>query len=195
MKYSNNKQLDKLINDIINGNFKLEGSIDDPVYFFNKDKSYCIVADKYWDPFKEIDTFAEKIVSNLVINEKLKGKTVVNLFSTQYSGIPTLGLKNINEFFVDVMNVDTPLLELIKNNYLKFVDTKFCKKYDNIVCIIVDDVEDTDYTIQDYYIKNTILIVSKDKSHIINTVYPSKMVNELDKDKFVKELILTKNKF
>ena len=190
MKYSNNKQLDKLINDIINGNFKLEGSIDDPVYFFNKDKSYCIVADKYWDPFSEMFPFAEEIVSSLVNTGRLQGKTIINLISSQYSGIQTLGLDNKNDAFMDVININTPELEQIKNNYLRYVDEKICKKYDNVVCAIIDDPTDTDYPVHDCYIKNTILSTSKDKSYIINIGYPSKKVKDLDKDEFVKKLVI-----
>ena len=96
--------------------------------------------------------------------------------------LPEKLLEEYNDVFMDIININTPELERIKNNYLRYVDTKICKKYDNVVCAIIDDPTDTDYPVHDCYIKNTILITSKDKSYIVNIGYPSKMVKDLDKD-------------
>lgn len=188
MSYSNDEELNKFINSLISGELKVE--VPENVIMSNKDESYSISAGVYWDPFSEMFPFAEEIVSSLVDTGRLQGKTIINLISSQYSGIKTLGLDNKNEDFMDIINVNTPELEQIKNNYLRYVDTKICKKYDNVVCAIIDDPTDTDYPVHDCYIKNTILITSKDKSYIINIGYPSKKVKDLDKDEFVKKLVI-----
>lgn len=188
MSYSNDEELNNFINSLISGELKVE--VPENVIMSNEDESYSISAGVYWDPFSEMFPFAEEIVSSLVNTGRLQGKTIINLISSQYSGIQTLGLDNKNEAFMDVININTPELEQIKNNYLRYVDTKICKKYDNVVCAIIDDPTDTDYPISDCYIKNTILVVSKDKSYIINIGYPSKKVKDLDKDEFVKKLVI-----
>lgn len=188
MSYSNDEELNKFINSLISGELKVE--VPENVIMSNKDESYSISAGVYWDPFSEMFPFAEEIVSSLVDTGRLQGKTIINLISSQYSGIKTLGLDNKNEDFMDIINVNTPELEQIKNNYLRYVDTKICKKYDNVVCAIIDDPTDTDYPVHDCYIKNTILITSKDKSYIINIGYPSKKVKDLDKDEFAKKLVI-----
>lgn len=188
MSYSNNEELNKFINSLISGELKVE--VPENVIMSSEDESYSISAGVYWDPFSEMFPFAEEIVSSLVNTGRLQGKTIINLISSQYSGIQTLGLDNKNDVFMDIININTPELERIKNNYLRYVDTKICKKYDNVVCAIIDDPTDTDYPVHDCYIKNTILITSKDKSYIVNIGYPSKMVKNLDKDEFVKKLIL-----
>lgn len=188
MSYSNNEELNKFINSLISSELKVE--VPENVIMSNEDESYSISAGVYWDPFSEMFPFAEEIVSSLVNTGRLQGKTIINLISSQYSGIKTLELDNKNEFFMDVININTPELEQIKNNYLRYVDEKICKKYDNVVCAIIDDPTDTDYPVHDCYIKNTILITSKDKSYIINIGYPSKKVKDLDKDEFVKKLVI-----
>ena len=188
MSYSNNEELNKFINSLISGELKVE--VPENVIMSSEDESYSISAGVYWDPFSEMFPFAEEIVSSLVNTGRLQGKTIINLISSQYSGIQTLGLDNKNDVFMDIININTPELEQIKNNYLRYVDTKICKKYDNVVCAIIDDPTDTDYPVHDCYIKNTILITSKDKSYIVNIGYPSKMVKNLDKDEFVKKLVL-----
>lgn len=188
MSYSNNEELNKFINSLISGELKVE--VPENVIMSNEDESYSISAGVYWDPFSEMFPFAEEIVSSLVNTGRLQGKTIINLISSQYSGIKTLELDNKNEKFMDVININTPELEQIKNNYLRYVDEKICKKYDNVVCAIIDDPTDTDYPVHDCYIKNTILITSKDKSYIINIGYPSKKVKDLDKDEFVKKLVI-----
>lgn len=188
MSYSNNEELNKFINSLISGELKVE--VPENVIMSSEDESYSISAGVYWDPFSEMFPFAEEIVSSLVNTGRLQGKTIINLISSQYSGIQTLGLDNKNDVFMDIININTPELERIKNNYLRYVDTKICKKYDNVVCAIIDDPTDTDYPVHDCYIKNTILITSKDKSYIVNIGYPSKMVKNLDKDEFVKKLVL-----
>ena len=189
MNYSNNKELNNYINNIISNKLKYE--VPKNVILSNEEDSYSISAGKYWDPLSEMFPFAEEIVSKLVNTGRLQGKTIINLISSQYSGIKTLGLDNKTEDFVDVINIDTPELEKIKNNYLRYVDEKICKKYDNVVCVIIDDPTDTDYPVYDCYIKNTILIASKDKSYIINIGYPSKKKNELDSNEFVKKLVIS----
>lgn len=188
MSYSNNEELNKFINSLISGELKVE--VPENIIMSNEDESYSISAGVYWDPFSEMFPFAEEIVSSLVNTGRLQGKTIINLISSQYSGIKTLELDNKNENFMDVININTPELEQIKNNYLRYVDEKICKKYDNVVCAIIDDPTDTDYPVHDCYIKNTILITSKDKSYIINIGYPSKKVKDLDKDEFVKKLVI-----
>ena len=188
MSYSNNEELNKFINSLISGELKVE--VPKNVIMSNEDESYSISAGVYWDPFSEMFPFAEEIVSSLVNTGILQGKTIINLISSQYSGIKTLKLDNKNENFMDVININTPELEQIKNNYLRYVDEKICRKYDNVVCAIIDDPTDTDYPVHDCYIKNTILITSKDKSYIINIGYPSKKVKDLDKDEFVKKLVI-----
>lgn len=188
MSYSNNEELNKFINSLISSELKVE--VPENVIMSNEDESYSISAGVYWDPFSEMFPFAEEIVSSLVNTGRLQGKTIINLISSQYSGIKTLELDNKNEIFMDVININTPELEQIKNNYLRYVDEKICKKYDNVVCAIIDDPTDTDYPVHDCYIKNTILITSKDKSYIINIGYPSKKVKDLDKDEFVKKLVI-----
>lgn len=188
MSYSNNEELNNFINSLISGELKLE--VPKNVITSNEDEYYSVYAGVYWDPFSDMYPFAEEIVSSLVDTGRLQGKTIINLISSQYSGIKTLGLDNKNEIFIDVININTPELEQIKNNYLRYVDEKICKKYDNVVCAIIDVPTDTDYPVHDCYIKNTILITSKDKSYIINIGYPSKKVNDLDKDEFVKKLVI-----
>lgn len=171
---------------------ELKFEVPDNVIISNEDETYSILAGLYWDPFSEMFPFATDIVYGLVEKGDLKGKTLVNLISSQYSGIKTIGLDNKNEPFMNVIDINTPELEEIKNNYLRYADTKICNKYDNVVCAIIDDPTDTDYTNSDCYIKNTILIVSKDKSYIINIGYPSKKVKELETDDFVKKLVVSK---
>ena len=188
MSYSNNEELNKFINSLISGELKVE--VPENIIMSNEDESFSISAGVYWDPFSEMFPFAEEIVSSLVNTGRLQGKTIINLISSQYSGIKTLELDNKNENFMDVININTPELEQIKNNYLRYVDEKICKKYDNVVCAIIDDPTDTDYPVHDCYIKNTILITSKDKSYIINIGYSSKKVKDLDKDEFVKKLVI-----
>ena len=188
MSYSNDEELNKFINSLISGELKVE--VPENVIMSNEDESYSISVGVYWDPFSEMFPFAEEIVSSLVNTGRLQGKTIINLISSQYSGISTLGLDDKDDSFIDVININTPELEQIKNNYLRYVDTKICKKYDNVVCAIIDDPTDIDYPVHDCYIKNTILITSKDKSYIINIGYPSKKVKDLDKDEFVKKLVI-----
>lgn len=188
MSYSNNEELNKFINSLISGELKVE--VPESVIISREDESYSICAGVYWDPFSEMNPFAEEIVSSLVNTGRLQGKTIINLISSQYSGISTLGLDDKDDSFIDVININTPELEQIKDNYLRYVDTKICKKYDNVVCAIIDDPTDTDYPVRDCYIKNTILITSKDKSYIINIGYPSKKVKDLDKNEFVKKLVI-----
>jgi len=188
MNYSNNEEINKFINSLISGELKVE--VPESVIISSEDKSYSICAGVYWDPFSEMYPFAEEIVSSLVKAGRLQGKTIINLISSQYSEIKTLGLDNKKENFMDVININTPELEQIKNNYLGYVDEKICEKYDNVVCAIIDDPTDTDYPVHDCYIKNTILITSKDKSYIINIGYPSKKVKDLNKDEFVKKLVI-----
>ena len=188
MSYSNNEELNKFINSLISGELKVE--VPENIIMSNEDESFFFFFGLKWDSFFEMFSFAEEIVSSLVNTGRLQGKTIINLISSQYSGIKTLELDNKNENFMDVININTPELEQIKNNYLRYVDEKICKKYDNVVCAIIDDPTDTDYPVHDCYIKNTILITSKDKSYIINIGYSSKKVKDLDKDEFVKKLVI-----
>lgn len=154
---------------------------------------YTEVIGEYWDIFSDIP-FAADTISYLTAIGTIKGKTISFLISTQYSGVPTI-LDDKDETFIDTIEVNTPELEQVKNYYLKHVNIEYCKKheYDNIICIVVDDPIDTDYPPKsECYIKNSILVVSEDKSYIINIGYSSKIYYE-DKSDFVKKIVIPNN--
>ena len=81
----------------------------------NEDESYSISAGVYWDPFSEMFPFAEEIVSILVNTGRLQGKTIINLISSQYSGIKTLELDNKNgidrKIYVELNDEETKKLQ------------------------------------------------------------------------------------
>ncbi len=158
-----------------------------------QDDSFAIIAGGDWDPYSDLYPFAAVFTEKLVKRNIIKGKSIVYLISSQYSRVETWGIEDAEELSINVKLIDNPELEQIKEYYLKHTDHLTNLKYDNIICTVINDASDTDYPIYDCYVKNTILVASKNISYIINIGYPNQQAKELDEEEIIKKLVIPKN--
>lgn len=140
------------------------------------DDNHVDVSEKYvvnWSPWPfDADTYAFgcNIVMEMIINEQLTGKSYIQVMSTEL-GVNAFDYNQEldSDIDFDLVSINTPELEKVKDYYMSRISIKDLSRYDNIICVIEDDPNYSGSGKE--YKTNTILITSKDKSYIINIAF------------------------
>lgn len=140
------------------------------------DDNHVDVSEKYvvnWSPWPEdADTYSlgEQVITELIYSDQIKGKSYIQVMSTEL-GVNAFDYNQELESDIDfdLVSINTPELEKVKDYYMSRISIKDLSRYDNIICVIEDDPNYSGSGKE--YKTNTILITSKDKSYIINIAF------------------------
>lgn len=165
------------------------------------DDNHVDVSEKYvvnWSPWPEdADTYSlgEQVITELIYSDQIKGKSYIQVMSTEL-GVNAFDYNQELESDIDfdLVSINTPELEKVKDYYMSRISIKDLSRYDNIICVIEDDPNYSGSGKE--YKTNTILITSKDKSYIINIAFSreksylspeeeSEMVKKITKRQFI----------
>ena len=149
--------------------------LDKPAIYIDDD-NHVDVSEKYvvnWSPWPEdADTYSlgEQVITELIYSDQIKGKSYIQVMSTEL-GVNAFDYNQELESDIDfdLVSINTPELEKVKDYYMSRISIKDLSRYDNIICVIEDDPNYSGSGKE--YKTNTILITSKDKSYIINIAF------------------------
>ena len=150
----------------------------------------CVFNYSPWPDDADTDALGVSVVEKLINNKQIEGKSYVQVMSTEYN-VSTYDFNHEieNDIDFDLIPINTPELEKLKEYYMSKISIKDITKYDNIICIVEDDPNYSNSNKK--YNTNTIIVSSKDKSYIINIGFTKEKYYNMSSDEeceFVKKI-------